>query len=303
MKKLFPVFCLLVLWLVAAQAQAFQPGSPPEDGASAQSKPQTEMFPESATPDVDPILDPGPLPNKPLTLIGGVAKRVDMIRNRLLVQPFGGGAPALVWFDERSHIYRDGAAVTVTGIHRGDRVYADTMELNNKIFARTIRVETASGPAQVSGQLVRFDARQQVAEMRDTLTSNLVSFSLSGRTKIHQKNDPAATGDLLPGTLLSVVFLPGHKGGLAQDINIVAVPGKSYDFAGRITNVNLRTGLLAVDNESDGRNYEITFIGAAIDREQLRIGATVALTAEFDGHGYSARSISITKPATETATQ
>jgi hypothetical protein len=303
MKRLFPVFSLLVFWLVSAQAQTTQPGSAAADSAGAPSKPQTEMIPETAAPGADPILDPGPLPNRQLTLIGGVAKRVDMIRSRMLVQPFGGGQQTLIWFDDRSHIYRDGAAVTVAGIHRGDRVYVDTMELNSRVFARTIRVETSSGPADAHGQLLRLDSHRQMAEMRDTLTARLVTFSLSDHTHIHQKNEPAAAADLLPGTLLEVIFVPAHKGGLAQDINILAMPGRSYAFAGRITNINMRSGLLAVDNESDGKNYEIGFNGATVNREQLRIGAAIALTADFTGRGYTAHSISVTQPVNDTATE
>jgi hypothetical protein len=303
MKKLFPVFSLLVFWLVWAQAQTTKPDSPAAGGAGAQAKPQTEMIPESATPGMDPILDPGPLPNKRLALIGGLVKRIDMIRNRMVVQPFGGGQAAVIWFDDRSHIYRNGAAVTEAGIHRGDRVYADTMELHSRIFARTIRVESASSPAEARGQLLRIAPREHMVEMRDTLTANLVTFSLSDHTNIHQKNNPATAGDLLPGTLLAVVFVPGHKGGLAQDINILAIPGHSYDFAGRITNVDVRSGLIAVDNESDGKNYEIGFEGANVNREQLRIGAVIAATAEFNGRGYKAHSITVTQPATDTATQ
>jgi hypothetical protein len=147
MKNLFPVFLVLVFWMVWAQAQTTKPGSPAADGVGAQAKPQTEMLPASANPGMDPILDPGPLPDKQLTLIGGLVKRIDAIRNRMVVQPFGGGKEAAIWFDDRSHIYRNGAAVTVDGIHRGDRVYADTMQLNSRVFARTIRIETASSPA------------------------------------------------------------------------------------------------------------------------------------------------------------
>jgi hypothetical protein len=79
---------------------------------------------------------------------------------------------------------------------------------------------------------LRVDSGKQTVEMRDTLTAHLITFSVSDRTHIHQKNGPAMAGDLVPGTLLTVVFAPGHKGGTAQDINILAIPGRSYDFAG-----------------------------------------------------------------------
>ncbi len=312
MKRLFPVFSLLLLWLAPAFSQSAQADSTATNGGQASSMkpaaaapaptaPQTELIPDSAAPSIDPILDPGPLPNKQLSLIGGTVTRLDAIRNRIVVQPFGGGKSLPIWFDERSHIYRNGAAVTMLGIHRGDRVYADTMELNRKVFARAIRVETSSGPAEAGGQILRFDRGTGLVVMRDTLTSQVVHFSVTAGTHLHQRNDPAAAGDLLPGTLLEVVFAPGHKGGSAQDVNVLAIPGKSYQFAGQITNINLRSGRLDVDNQSDGKNYEIGFTSAQVNREQLRVGASITTTAEFSGHGYTATSISVTQPVADNA--
>jgi len=278
------------------QASSMAQAAPPAPAA-----PQTELIPDSAAPSIDPILDPGPLPKKQLSLIGGTVTRLDPIRDRIVVQPFGGGKSVPIWFDERSHIYRNGAAVTVLGLHRGDRVYADTMELNRKVFARALRIETSSGPAEAGGQILRFDRGTGSVVMRDTLTSQIVHFSVSAGTHLHQRSDAATAGDLLPGTLLEVVFAPGHKGGSAQDVNVLAIPGKSYQFAGQITNVNLRTGRLDVDNESDGKNYEIGFTAAQVNREQLHIGAAIITTAEFSGHGYTATSISVTQPVADNA--
>ena len=63
-----------------------------------------------------------------------------------------------VFIDERSHIYRNGTETTVLGIHKGDRVYVDTMlSQDNRIFARNVRVLTETGLAEVRGQVVSSD--------------------------------------------------------------------------------------------------------------------------------------------------
>ena len=263
--------------------------SPPE----RQSGPHTEIIPETDTAP-DPILDHGPLPNKSMSLIGGTVKKVDAVRNRVLIQPFGGGKEVNILFDDRSHIYRNGSAATVLGIHRGDRVYVDTMTLEHKVFARTIRVETGTGPMEAHGQVVSFDPATQVVQMRDSLTSQTMSFSISDRTTLHKKNGAATAGDFIPGALIEVVFAPGRKGGIADEVYILAVPGSSYVFVGRITNVDGRQGLLAIDNQSDQRNYELHYNRAQIlEHDRLRVGAKVTAHAIFDGTSYSADSISI----------
>ena len=148
-----------------------------------------------------------------MSLIGGTVKKVDAIRNRVMIQPFGGGKEVAVLFDDRSHIYRNGAATTVLGIHRGDRVYVDTMTLEHKVFARTIRVETATGPVEAHGQVVRFNPSNHEVQMRESLTSQTVSFSISDRTALHKKNGVATTADFVPGTLIEAVFAPGARVG------------------------------------------------------------------------------------------
>lgn len=278
----------------------------PEDETAAPDRqsegPHTVMSRDSGITVDDSFLNPAPLPKNKVTLIGGTAKRVDGIRNRVLIQPFGGGHEVTVALDERTLIYRDGRATTILGIHRGDRLYADTMALGPKVFARTLRVETTVGPAEAHGQVVHFDPRRHIVEIRDSLTAQLVSVTVTDHTSFSMKNGEANIGDLIPGTLLDVIFAAGQKGGPAQNIHILAIPGTEFVFVGRISNIDLRRGVMAIDNESDGKNYEIQFDPAlVVDRERLQVGAGIAVTARFDGTKYSAKSVSITNPLPKTA--
>jgi hypothetical protein len=85
---------------------------------------------------------------------------------------------------------------------------------------------------------------------------------------------------------------------LADDVNILAVPGSSYVFVGRITNVDVRQGRLAIENESDQKNYELRYTAAQIpENDRLRVGAKVTAHANFDGKIYLADSISILESA------
>src|SRR5205823_114935 len=91
--------------------------SPVAPTPAPQAEPKTEILDSSATSGAlvtdghDPILDPAPVPRTTTTLVGGTITSVDRMRNRLTVQIFGGGHWK-VNFDERTHIFRNGAETT-----------------------------------------------------------------------------------------------------------------------------------------------------------------------------------------------
>src|SRR5688572_193391 len=100
----------------------------------------------------DPLLDVPKLPEGKVSLVGGTVLKIDQIRNRLVVEPFGGGEKLKMTFDERTRVFRDGTETTQMAIHKGDRVYIDTMLDRARVFARNIRVQSQAGPADASGQ-------------------------------------------------------------------------------------------------------------------------------------------------------
>ena len=118
--------------------------------------PHTEMIgtPTTGPQSADPLLQPPPLPPNKSTLIGGIAKKIDRIRNKVVIAPYGSSKTITVNFDERSHIYRDSRETTILGIQKGDRVYVDSMLIGPRVFARNLRVVTTTAPAEASGQIV-----------------------------------------------------------------------------------------------------------------------------------------------------
>ena len=267
--------------------------------ADKATQPTTEMIPQGTTlPSADPVLETKELPKTDMSLIGGTALKVDRIRNRVELQPFGGGKKIGIRFDERSHIYRDGRETTVMGINKGDRVYADTMLVQGKVFARNLRVVTKSGPAESRGQVTAFNPRNGRVELRDGLTGQMINFDVTKQTAMQRRGSPASPSDLKPGTLLDVMFAPGRHGGTADQISILAVPGENFVFSGHVTNLDLSRGVLALDNESDDKNYEINFNPANLeDRQALRVGSEVTARATFDGRTYHANQVMVTGTA------
>jgi hypothetical protein len=281
---------------------ATQPAATPTPIPQAQ--PKTDILDSSATSGAlvtdghDPILDPAPVPRTTTTLVGGIITGVDRLRNRLTLHIFGGNRWT-VNFDERTHIFHNGAETTQLALKKGERVYVDTQLDNNKhdIFARNIRVGVAELPADADGQIIAVDTKHNELTLRDTLNSVPVRFAVDPETRISNGQTPAAFKDVKPGTLVHVRFAASSPNrGLAREISIIAVPGSTFTFAGKVTFLDMHRGLIAVQNSTDNKNYEIHFAPSAVsNRNELGVGRDVLVRATFEGARYMAQSVNPTK--------
>src|SRR4029077_13385151 len=245
----------------------------------------------------DPILDAPPVPRTTTTMVGGTISSVDRLRNRMTVHVFGGGRWT-VNFDERTHIFHNGAETTQLALKKGERVYVDTQLDNNlhDIFARNIRVGIAAPPADADGQIIAVDPKHGELTLRDTINSVPVHFAVDQDTRISNGQTPAAFRDVRPGTLVHVRFAAERPNrGLAREINIVAAPGSNFTFAGKITYLDLHRGLLAIQNSTDDRNYEIHFAPSRTEARNLGVDTEVRIIATFEGSKYTAQSINVTR--------
>jgi hypothetical protein len=273
-----------------------------------QAQPKTDILDSSATSGAlvtdghDPILDPAPVPRTTTTMVGGTISGVDRMRNKMTVHIFGGGHWT-VNFDERTHIFHNGAETTQLALKKGERVYVDTQLDNNRhdIFARNIRVGVAELPADADGQIIAIDAKHNELTLRDTLNSVPVRFAVDQETRISNGQTPAAFKDVKPGTLVHVRFAASSPNrGLAREVSIIAVPGSTFTFSGKVTFLDLHRGLLAVQNSTDDKNYEIHFAPAAVtNRDQLGVGRDVLVRATFEGARYMAQSVNPTRAPEE----
>ena len=273
-----------------------------QSSRASQASPQTAQAPTtSGTKDEepsnagDPLLDVPALPKGNVSLIGGTVAKIDQIRNRLVVEPFGGGDRVKLAFDERTHIFRDGAETTQMAIHKGDRIYVDTMLVKNRVFARNIRVQSQIGAADASGQVEAFDVNNGILTLRDQLSAEPVSFHVERGTVVNRDGRPATLAEVKQGSLVTLKFAPGGRArGVVKEISLIAVPGTSFTFAGRVTHLDLRNATLAVQNQSDGKTYDINFDPAKVEgRENLAIGSQATVVATFTGSGYKAENITI----------
>ncbi len=301
----------MALWLAATAASAQNAPAPnnedkvkaaaPADGVSngapAQNTASSDETGYGVIDSNDPLLKPPPLPPGKPTLVGGIVAKIDRIRNQVTVRPFGGGA-MIVYFDERSHIYRDGVEATQMGIHRGDRVYVDTISDGARVFAKNIRVETKAHAAETRGQVVAFDTGTGEMDLRDELSWQPITIWLTPQTQVKRGERVASRADLVPGSLVGVTFAPDATNrGIARQVTVFATPGSEFLFSGKIMYLDLSRGRLVLNNRTDSKSYEVEFDPQTKARSQLGIGVDVTVNAVFDGSRYTARNITVNTAA------
>jgi hypothetical protein len=257
-----------------------------------------EPAPASDTPskaahreDYDPLLDLPPLPHNEVTLIGGVVVSLDEVMNRLVLQPFGTKQKLQVRFDTRTHFYRNGKQITEREVKQGQRVYLDTMLNRDQVFAKTIWIRTTAENGVGRGQIMEFDPQRETVTVRDELSNQPLRLQLTPTTSVRKGNTPGSRNDLVQGALVSIEFSAQQQ---LREITILATPGSTFTFAGRVTYIDLSRKLIAIDNRSDGKKYDVYTDAIAPNvLRQLREGAEITISAVFDGDRYSARSVGI----------
>jgi hypothetical protein len=235
-----------------------------------------------------------PLPAGRATLIGGTIESVDLVRDRVVVQIFAGRRMAML-FDERTHIFRDGAAAKFDDLRKGQRAYVDTMLDGKDIFARTIRVVGRGPMGESTGQIVDFDSSSGDLVFRDTLSPEEVALHVASDAKILHGDQETDRASLRSGSLVSLHFNPdGSRIPTVHQIQVLAAEGETFTFAGRIEHLDLRQGLLVLVDPRDNKSYDLHFDPNKLRSNlDLRPGLAVTVQASFDGRRYESKEIQI----------
>lgn len=274
---------------------------PATTGQSEAPAPQVKMYPARPEGAVDPALKPKPFPKSQQALIGGVVREIDPIRYRMTVDVFG-GSKLKTAFDPRTQVLRNGEPSDVTKILKGDRVYLDTQNVEGRIFARQIQIQNNAPAADVKGQVVAYLAGTRELRLREPLSAREVTFQLDPKVQITHHGAAAAPESLAAGALVTGEFVPQSRRASLQRLEIVAAPGEIFTFFGDVTYLDLSKGRLALENRTDSKLYEVALAGPQPELRDVGIGSEVSVTARFDGKGYVADHIQVTRatpPAVE----
>lgn len=255
-------------------------------------EPETPLDPASLVPDLPALPS-----SAKASLLGGIIEKLDRVQDEMTVQTFGGGKTK-IFFDPRTHIFRDGMPAAISDLCKGDRVYVDTILDGNMVFARNVRLKAASSSGESQGIVTRYEANTGELQVRDELSPQPLKVFVTSHTKVIRDNHPSTSSNLTPGALVAVRFSPGQDyRDTAQEVTLLALPGASYTFAGRVAALDLHLNLVMLTSATDGKTYEI-YLGQSrggVD-SALHVGASVTVLARFEGDRYVARSVTVSSP-------
>lgn len=268
-----------------SSAPNIEPAKPSITEESAD--PSVAVDPASLLPDLPPV------PKANATLIGGTVEKLDRVRDRVIVRPFGGGKMTVL-FDPRTVVYRGEKEGTVADLQEGQRVYLDTILDGNTVFARAIRLNAPRATGESQGVVLKYRSDRNELTIRDSMSPNPIRIRVNSATKFVQGDRVVSASTLVPGTLVSIRFAAegdGHS--TASEISLLATPGTRYTFTGQVVHIDLRSGLLVLNSSTDHKTYEVYLDPSITPDENLHPGVTVTVITNFDGSRYLARNMTI----------
>lgn len=241
-----------------------------------------------------------PLPSGKSTVIGGVIRDVDQVRDQLTLKVYGAKKSMKILFDARTRFYRDGTRTPLRDLRPEGHASVQTVLDGTNVYAMSIHILTKSPEGECDGQVVSFNPSTGDLSVSPALSREPILLRVPAGTAILRRGKyvntpPTATNvaDLVKGALVSVRFTASSGGrGIASQIEVVATPGSKFTFSGNITFLDVHAHILALTDPSDDQNYTISFDP---DRfpvvRDLRQGMHVTIEATFDGSHYAADSI------------
>jgi len=267
--------------MVATPAAGIEPGAPPEN------IPDATLDPASLLPALPSLR------SRKASLIGGTIVKLNRVRDQFTVQVFGGGKMK-VYFDPRTRIYNDGHEASVSDLRAGDRVSIDTVLDGSAIFARNIRVKTATA-GESQGIVVSYRSATGELMVRDLLSPRPLKLHVTSQTRLEDRGHASSASALVRGSLVGVRFGSQKDGSsVAQEVSILASPGASVTFVGHVVALDLRAGLLVVNSATDGKTYDIYLDPSVVAvSETLRPAAEVTVLTRFEGDRYVAQNVTV----------
>jgi len=277
----------VLLGLLIAPASAAvrdsRPGLRPADGSASS---------------VDALPQLPPIPRKESTVLGGEIRNIDPVRDQFTLRVIG-EHPLKVLYDERTQLYRDGVRVPLEDLKPENRASVQTMLLGSQVFAVSIHILSKAPEGECQGRVLGYDAATGVLMIRSPLSPSPIRLVVARNTAIAsegQESENSGGSDassLVPGTLIAIRFsADGFGRSVADSISILAVPGSDFAFEGKISSLDLATGLMVLVDAKDGRSYRLSFDPSSAAAQALRLGDVVSVTAKFDGSRYDAIQIS-----------
>src|ERR1043166_1176398 len=282
----------------AQVSSSMAPINPPTDSISINSSVNAA---QSADITIDPnslLPNPPSMPKGKATLVGGTISDMDRVRDQITVRPFGGHDMKIL-FDGRTQILLDGNKATSVDIKPGSKVYVDTVLDGTTIFAKNIRVVSKGAFGQSRGQIVDFDRSRSEMTLNDGLNPESFKVKIMPGTKVIADGRETSTNALRTGTLVAIEFSPAQDGAVsAQQISVLAQPGTTFTFIGKVMFLDLHKGMMSITDPRDKKSYDVYFNPSSVRiNGDLQLDSEVTVGAAFDGNRYATSAIMVNNSA------
>jgi hypothetical protein len=239
-----------------------------------------------------------PLPKGKTTILGGEIRNFDPVRDQFLLRLYG-QRPMKIWFDERTQVYRNGEKIPVRELGPEEHASVETTLDGDNVFAVSIHILSASPEGECEGRVVRYEPDRGELVVASQMSPAPVTFLVPANASIARvgegefKTRPSGLSDLVAGSLVSVSFTAGPaRRNVVREIKVMAVPGAAFEFSGKISFLDMHTGIMVLVDPRDEKSYQIHFNAARLPASAtLRPQANVTVTATYDGTGYAASAI------------
>jgi uncharacterized protein DUF5666 len=272
-------------------------GCVPPTFAQTSAVPSTKSI-EVVPPERSEFPDIPPLPKSSASLLGGTVRRVDPIHDRILLRAFGGG-DFTIDFDSRTRVMRGATPAQLRDVRAGTRIYVDSIPKDGRVFAKTLHLESGGSIlGETKGQVLSYDEAHGLLKVRDIISAQPLNLRVTPRTEIRSGDQGINASDLVAGSLVKIRFQGVSDGpSVAEKIDVMARPGSSFVFTGRIAVIDLRDSHLTLDEQSGQNTFEVGLHSLpASEKLRLKQGSDVVVHAEFDGTKYEAKKVEPVPP-------
>jgi hypothetical protein len=241
-----------------------------------------------------------PAPKGKSTILGGEIQNVDPVRDQLTLKVFG-QHPLKILFDERTQVFLDGKQIPLHSLSSTNHASIQTVLDGTDVFALSIHTLSRVPEGEYEGRVLHYDPTTRELTLGAAVSNRPIKLIVPANAQVVRqgqdqfKNQQSGESDLVSGSLVSVEFAPGKQGGgVASRISVVATPGSTFIFTGRISSLDMHTGSFILVDPQDDKSYHVYFNSAALPTsEKLHEGDHLRVTATFDGNRYVASALTM----------
>ena len=235
------------------------------------------------------------MPEGKSTILGGQIRNVDPVLDQFTLHIFG-QRPMKILFDERTQVFRNGVRIPLRELRPEEHASVQTVLEGPNVFAISIHMLSDLPQGECEGHVLAFIPETRELTIGSSLSRDPIRLLVRENTPVVRQGQTAFTArsegqaDLVSGALVSVKFDADEKGrAVADQVTVLAKPGSDFAFSGKVSSLDMHSGIMVVIDPRDQKSYQISFNPARLPMSQsLHVGDQVRITAAFDGEHYTA---------------